>query len=177
MGKHWRFTREQESEWPTGHRGCVECRNVKPFSEFHAHSSCRWGVNTVCKECRRPRSVESSKRQKNQRMLDKNYLASCLLKGARYRANKHGYPCTIELSDIEIPDKCPVLGVEMVTGTRYAATIDKILPHLGYVPGNIVVISKQANIMKNNATPGELNRFCGYYAKQLRDMGLPDPWL
>ncbi len=45
--------------WPEGQRPCTSCEEMKPFSEYHKHSGCLFGVNTVCKKCR----IEMSKKQ------------------------------------------------------------------------------------------------------------------
>jgi hypothetical protein len=59
------------------------------------------------------------------------------------------------------PDVCPVFGTTFVFtgGGRDAmknASLDKIKPELGYVVGNIAVISARANVIKNDATPEEI---------------------
>ena len=43
-----------------------------------------------------------------------------MLKNAQYRAKRDGLPCTITLSDIKIPEFCPVLGIKL--GNYRAAT-------------------------------------------------------
>jgi hypothetical protein len=93
-----------------------------------------------------------------------NDPAKHLLHGARVRAKRGGYPCTIELADIYIPDVCPVLGIPLRRNTgrigpgENSPTLDKIIPELGYVPGNIAVISHRANSIKRDATIDEVRR-------------------
>lgn len=41
-------------------------------------------------------------------------------------------------------------------------TIDRIIPALGYVPGNIVVISHRANRMKSDGTAEEHERIAAW---------------
>lgn len=57
-----------------------------------------------------------------------------------------------------------MLGVKMVRGGSYAPSIDKIIPALGYVPGNVMVISLRANTLKNNATLAELQTLVANFA-------------
>ena len=79
-----------------------------------------------------------------------------LFRLAKKRALKKGLEFSIELKDIHIPRKCPILKVPLICSTRYSPSIDRIYPNKGYVKGNIAVISTLANSMKANATPNEL---------------------
>lgn len=80
---------------------------------------------------------------------------------AKERANKSGIPFDIELSDIVIPDSCPVLGISidkrLGRGRRKpdSPSLDKFIPEKGYVKGNVQVISWRANWLKNNGTVEE----------------------
>jgi len=82
---------------------------------------------------------------------------------ARYRARKRNVFFEIKPADVVVPDFCPVLGIRMVMGngkrsgpTPNSPTIDRIDPDVGYVPENIWVISWRANLLKGDATIGEL---------------------
>lgn len=83
-------------------------------------------------------------------------LKQQLYRSARKRALQKGLEFNIELRDIHIPKKCPILKVPLICSTRYSPSIDRIYPDKGYVKGNIAVISTLANSMKANATPKEL---------------------
>lgn len=94
-----------------------------------------------------------------------NDPASRLIWAAKKRAKQKGVPFNITKDDIVIPTHCPYLGLELIPhaplGTDRSAVIslDRVIPELGYVKGNIEVISQQANTMKNNATPEQLVEF------------------
>lgn len=64
------------------------------------------------------------------------------------------------------PAACPVFGVPFIERGRgfsqWAPSVDKINPALGYVRGNIQVISFMANRMKANATPEQLKQFASW---------------
>ena len=85
-----------------------------------------------------------------------------LLKGARNRAREKNIPFDICKDDVIIPETCPVLGIPLKAGEKIVChnspTIDRIKPELGYVKGNIQVISYRANTLKNNATIEELEK-------------------
>ena len=90
--------------------------------------------------------------------MDEKPLEYRLWLGARSRARAKGIPFDITLDDIVIPEVCPVYGVplERAEGTRgpgeYSPTLDKVIPELGYVKGNVQVISWRANRLKSNGT-------------------------
>ena len=83
---------------------------------------------------------------------------------AKYRAEKRGIEFNLDLEDIIIPDKCPILEVPFVYGDAnnhdYSPSLDRIDNSKGYIKGNIQVISSKANTMKNSATSEELIKFC-----------------
>lgn len=89
-----------------------------------------------------------------------------ILRAAKCRAKERGLSFDLELSDIVIPKVCPVLGIPIVRiqGKRMAgsASLDRINNALGYVKGNVWVISSKANLMKNNATDDELIAFANW---------------
>ena len=81
---------------------------------------------------------------------------------AKSRAKQFGIPFNISVEDIIVPDICPVLGIPIVhhQGRKgyhpNSPSIDKIDPGLGYVKGNVRMISARANLLKNNASIEEL---------------------
>ena len=136
--------------WPSEHRECIACKNVLPFSMFHKHSKCWGGVNTVCKECRK----EVSKQQWVLLDVVKKMHTRC-----KSRAVLKGIEFDIELSDLVVPEVCPVLGVPFDTSNDYCPSVDRIDSTKGYIKGNVMVMSNKANRMKSNATPSELQKF------------------
>lgn len=90
------------------------------------------------------------------------YPEKYLLRNVKRRARLNDIPCTIGLEDIVIPQVCPVLGIPLFMGTskdhRNAPSVDRIIPALGYVPGNVRVISHRANNLRSNGTAAELKK-------------------
>ena len=93
-------------------------------------------------------------------------VAKTLLHSAKKRAKVKNLLFDIVYTDVVVPDNCPVLGVPLVikqagdkTHGRYSPSLDRIIPSLGYVKGNIQVISHLANAMKQDATAEELLKF------------------
>lgn len=92
-----------------------------------------------------------------------------LLQHAKTRAKKYGHPFSLSAADIEMPDVCPVFGWPFKWGegkmgwrNMYAPSLDRIKPQLGYVPGNVMVISVRANHLKANGTLWEMRRVLAY---------------
>lgn len=93
--------------------------------------------------------------------------------GARVRAHKNNIPFDIELEDIVVTKYCPILEIEMIRNEECAdynsLSLDRIIPSLGYVKGNVRVISRLANTMKQNATPELLNNFAKNIMKYINN--------
>lgn len=83
--------------------------------------------------------------------------------GARKRAKKLGVEFNLEIEDIKIPKTCPLLGIKIeyngtINNRDNSPSIDRKDISLGYVKGNVGVISYRANRIKNDATPLEIKR-------------------
>lgn len=84
-----------------------------------------------------------------------------LIKG---RAKKQNIPFDLDYAYLAsiAPDICPVLGIPLSWGERKgiptdnSPSLDKFIPHLGYIKGNVAWISYRANVIKNNATQEEV---------------------
>lgn len=48
-------------------------------------------------------------------------------------------------------------------------SIDRLIPELGYVKGNVVVISYKANTIKNNATVDDLEKVLAWLKEKLNE--------
>jgi len=94
-------------------------------------------------------------------------MPGTLVKQAKGRAKRLGLPFNLTRSDVSIPDVCPVLGIPLrVNHGKCGAdspSLDRIVPELGYVVGNVAVISHRANTIKNDASPDELRAILRYY--------------
>ena len=93
--------------------------------------------------------------------------------GARDRAYNKKLEFNIDLEDIIIPDICPILNIPLVKNSKQAdkdsMTLDRIIPELGYVKGNIRVISRLANAMKQDASFEQLKLFAENIIKYINN--------
>lgn len=78
----------------------------------------------------------------------------------------------LELTDIIIPAVCPILGVALkISDTGKASdnspSLDRIIPSMGYVKGNVAVISHRANVIKSFGTIEEHEKIIHYMRERL----------
>jgi hypothetical protein len=145
------FSKEDIKTWGYEKKRCRECLNILDFDKFHKHRQCLFGINTVCKECRLPKSKRNYSLKTNEHLL---------FDGAKSRAKSKRLNFSLEIKDILIPDFCPVLGIPLSKGvgssTDNTPTLDRIIPELGYTKENVVVISNKANRIKSNGNYQEI---------------------
>ena len=149
---------------------CNNCNSVKHYSMFRKkNNTSGWrDVNgglrySYCKSC-------EANRMKERYM--KNPIPQ-MLSNSKIRARKKEIPHTINTEDIKKiwpkDNKCPILKKEFVMGYKkdksYAPSLDRVVPKLGYVKGNIMIISDIANRMKQDTSPANLEKFALYYSK------------
>ena len=127
------------------HRECTRCGNI-----FEKTSKM-----TLCKQC-------NSLRVKSQTPEWKMHQR------AKVRAKELGREFTIEVSDIIIPDICPILGITLNMNSgksgayRNSPSLDRKDNSKGYTKDNIQVISQLANSMKCHASNKELHQFANW---------------
>jgi hypothetical protein len=92
----------------------------------------------------------------------KNYLAH-LLRVAKKRAKQKGIAFAISEADVIVYDVCPILGVRITApGTWHGPSLDRRDNNLGYVPGNVHLVSKRGNTWKGTLAPSDLYRALAY---------------
>lgn len=90
------------------------------------------------------------------------------------RAAAKGIPCDVDAEWLKhnMPIHCPVLGIELTrrasrdVNAPSAPTVDRLVPELGYVRGNMHIISRRANNIKSDASAEEVLRV-GQWMKSL----------
>ena len=95
--------------------------------------------------------------------------------GAKPRAKEKGIEFDLPTyKDLpKCPDKCPILGIPLIVGsgkkgggTNNSPSLDRIDNNKGYIKGNIQIISRKANQMKNNANFEDIRRLYLFMKKQ-----------
>lgn len=95
-----------------------------------------------------------------------------MLRAAKSRAKQRGLPFNLTYADIVVPAHCPILGLplkhyhgEGPGGRPDSASLDRLVPELGYVAGNVQVISHLANTMKATASIEHLRAFAAWVGR------------
>lgn len=105
---------------------------------------------------------------------DNNYLLK-KLRQAEKRAKDRGLNFDLTVDDLVLTEKCPILNIPLLQAKdhdykfRNAPSIDKIIPELGYIKGNVQIISNKANTMKNDATVEELLLFAEWVIRTFKN--------
>jgi len=105
----------------------------------------------------------------------RNYKSRCdryrenpayyLWRTAKARAKNTGVPFEIDPTDLVIPAVCPIMGdpIDVLTSNyQTGASVDRVINELGYVKGNVRVISRKANRLKGDADIETLERVIAY---------------
>lgn len=157
-----------------GWKVCSSCHLRQPAtSEFYgAHPTTADRLQSQCRACNKSHCRKRASENREDALAktiawQKANRERSVAGAARQRARKRGIPFSITPADVVIPEKCPALGLVLKTyiggpegGAKPdSASLDRRVPELGYVPGNVQVISAKANQMKSNASPDELWSF------------------
>lgn len=155
-------------EIPT--KKCPTCHKEKSLSDF-------WKKNNHCIECMKKKWAARSTPEKRiqyserQKKADDLNIARYLSRLARRRAKDKGLEFTIRPSDIQVVDRCPILGFQLVKNrgqwSDHSYSLDRVDSTKGYIPGNVRVISWKANFIKNDLTLEQAERMVKYMKGEL----------
>lgn len=149
------------------HSGCVACAKERSRIRYASHPEGQRIYNrrhylrhrqTVLDRQRTYRETGKYKGRLWKRYQEQ--IERVMWRAAKSRAKASGLEFKILIEDITIPEFCPVLGIRLQSrkGGHHAASpaLDRIDNTMGYVPGNVRVISWRANHLKNNGSLSEL---------------------
>ena len=116
-------------------------------------------------------SIHSERRTKWQKLRPEQRVKR-LIVAARANAKRLGIKFTITADDVVLPNFCPVLGIPLsFEGPPFSPnlpSLDRVIPELGYVPGNVNIISWRANRLKVDCQdPAELRAVADYLEREL----------
>ena len=158
-------------EFEEGTKLCKKCGLVKDNKDMVKNKNCKQGVEHTCKACRNERLYTTrTKAHAKER-----------LKSAKYRARIKEVPFNLDEDYLHsiYTETCPVFKTKMSMKVRKGGkqndsiSIDRLIPELGYVKGNVVMISMRANWIKSNATLEELKMLVKWLEKEYEKRGIP----
>lgn len=148
-----------------GPRGrCAACRSrvrATYQAELQTRPLVRARRNGQARD-RTRRLTPEQKEARRQKHLDymRGHFEAQMLYAAKERAKRSGLAFNLDMSDIIVPERCPIFSMPLERSGGLAnvnlATLDRIEPALGYVKGNVWVISWRANKLKSDASLDEL---------------------
>lgn len=116
-------------------------RQEKQQKEHNAKMFKKWGADWDKKEFRKSLIYQTMRAKFRQKKAN---------------AQRTGIEFTIDFGELEFPTHCPVLGIELDyfndKRAENSVSFDQIIPGLGYVTGNVVIMSWRANRIKNDGT-------------------------
>ena len=158
-------------------KNCTTCKcelninNTKPYRIKNYIYKCdecvREEKKLQARNIDKKKSTSRSKKHLDNLKKDNPVRYTCrqMYSSAKKRAKVYSLPFDIDTDYLEsISTKyCPVLRIEIKYGggnsTKNSASLDKIIPELGYTKGNVQIVSNLANMMKSNANEDELIMF------------------
>lgn len=177
-------------------KNCSACHEQKTLSEFYPQLDGLGGCSARCKDClssilkeqrlANPERYERIKQKSRewyrnpsakkwhqdwQRIQRRSDPVRYMLVRSKSRAKLTGMEHNIDISDIVIPETCPVLGIPLQVGRgkpeHGSPSLDRINNDLGYIKGNVCVISHRANSIKSDTTLVELEAVTEYVRMSL----------
>ena len=152
----------------TKKRRCRKCNRRLSPNSFQRDGINRNGSTIRYSACRK--CMVSYVREHTKKRFEKDPRLR-LLFSSYCNAKTGGVQHSIGVDDIPLPPTCLYLGIQLdyratsngkKRRVQNGASIDRIDPTKGYVPGNIQIISDLANRMKQDATISQLVAFaCG----------------
>lgn len=143
---------------------CSSCNQLKPLTQFHKRKLSRDGLQARCKPCRYTENADHFRRSANGSL---DGFLSYLVTRARQRARKRGLPFDLTTDHIlalwrHQSGRCALTGRHLHTqmsrghARPETCTIDRITPSLGYVEGNIRLVTHWSNVARHNLSDDQL---------------------
>lgn len=122
------------------------------------------------KESQDYRKANPDKVAKYQKKWEQTNRTYIMWKNSQRRARIQGVPHDFDWKTLVIPTHCPILGIPLFSKEKVTSdnspSLDKIIPELGYIEGNIQIISLKANRWKNEMTLDDLKMLVAYMEGQ-----------
>lgn len=115
--------------------------------------------------------------------MSKEERLKLMVKRAQDRARLKNVKFDISWEDVKHVTVCPILEIPLNWGETTneggrnidTPSLDRIVPELGYIKGNVRIISNLANMMKNSANRKQLETFTKNIFKYLDNEEIVQP--
>ena len=142
---------------------CYKCKVELLIEGFYHKSDTKDRLQSWCRACSDATSLA----------WQRNNPRKVLVNSAKRRAKKAGLPFDLTVQNLHWSTHCPALGIPLIYGggggkggaQAQSASLDRVVPHLGYTVANVRVISWRANELKKDAEAYELFKVAEYAAK------------
>jgi hypothetical protein len=174
---------------------CCKCGIEKDESEFYYSKHAANHCNSYCKLCTKEYSREYRKhhyvrKKENIKPFDQNILSKryrekdplrYILRSVISRAKRKGIPYdSFEILYNHLKEGyskkiCACCGKELVLlntgygGNMDSASIDRLIPDLGYIVGNLNILCRQCNFIKTNATYEQIYQVAKWLENEMRN--------
>jgi len=104
-------------------------------------------------------------------VTDNDRIRGYIIRNSKYTAIRRDIYFDLKYTDFEIPEYFPILNIKLSYmqesdgNSPHHATLDRIDNSNGYVKGNVIIMSRLANSMKNQADFNQLTMFCNNIPK------------
>lgn len=160
---------------------CRNCTNLLIINEKPNHFE---SDRTLCKECHQKRTEGWRKNNKHKvTALNKKkrledpiyYWAQRQSICVKNKCKRLSIPYTLSLdyliSIFEL--YCPILGLKLNYLNKSiqddSPSLDRLIPNLGYIKGNVHVISNKANVIKSRATHEEIRKVADWVKEKINE--------
>lgn len=96
---------------------------------------------------------------------DTDRIKGYMIRNSKFTSKRRNIEFNLDYKDFELPEYCPLLNIKLTFrlesngNDNCHASLDRINNSKGYIKGNVIVISRLANQMKNSANFEELETF------------------
>ncbi len=172
-GKKTKY-REYNEQGELVRKQCGACNEILNIANFYKKGKLSvHNIDGYDYEC-----ISCHKAKWHKQAADPEKRKRWLLERIRSKCKKENIPFNLTIDDLVIPTHCPILGMPLQFGVKAVSdfrnkkkaavpldspSVDRIVPELGYIKGNVVVVSYRANMIKTNASVDELIKVAEFY--------------
>lgn len=143
---------------------CVICKKEVSLSNFHKNIINKDGLDCRCKSCKRDKALTKYRQDPFVSLI------SC----KKCESKKKEIPFNLDVEYLRSiwTGTCPIFHIPIEigregNGSHKSAHLDRLIPELGYIKGNVNYISGRANRIKYDASLIELKQIANWLEQQL----------